>query len=172
MASTDLRNDIIPILDEFSALMKKKGDIIRSRSYQKASNSLSGSKHPITEVEQFKSVKHIGDAMYKKIVEYLNSGEISSLSRLRETIQTIPTPLFSNIYGIGPVKEKQLLTSNVNTIRELRDRQDELLNNVQKIGLKYYEDILEKIPRTEIDEYKNIFDTSFKTVKKNNIDQF
>ena len=66
--------------------------------------------------------------MYKKIVEYLNSGEISSLSRLRETIQTIPTPLFSNIYGIGPVKEKQLLTSNVNTIRELRDRQDELLN--------------------------------------------
>ena len=105
MASTDLRNDIIPILDEFSTLMKKKGDIIRSRSYQKASNSLSGLKQPITEVEQFKSVKHIGDAMYKKIVEFLNSGEISSLSRLRETIQTIPVPLFSNIYGIGPVKE-------------------------------------------------------------------
>lgn len=172
MASTDLRNDIIPILDEFSALMKKKGDIIRSRSYQKASISLSGLKHPITEVEQFKSVKHIGDAMYKKIVEYLNSGEISSLSRLRETIQTIPTPLFSNIYGIGPVKEKQLIASNVTTIRELRDRQDELLNNVQKIGLKYYEDILEKIPRSEIDEYKNIFNKSFQKVKKNNIDQF
>ena len=153
MPSIDLRNDIIPILDEFSALMKKKGDIIRSRSYQKASNSLSGLKHPITEVEQFKSVKHIGDAMYKKIVEYLNSGEISSLSRLRETIQTIPTPLFSNIYGIGPVKEKQLIASNVTTIRELRDRQDELLNNVQKIGLKYYEDILVNIPRSEIDEY-------------------
>ena len=36
---------------------------------------------------------------------------------------------------------------------KLRERQDELLNDVQKKGLRYYEDILERIPRKEINNY-------------------
>ena len=135
--SKDLRKEIIPVLDEFASLMKVKRDNIRSRSYEKARDSLIGLKHPITKVEDFKSVKNIGEAMYKKITEFLSTGEIGSLNRLRETVKNIPEPLFSKIYGVGPVKEKQLIASGVNTIQELRNRQDELLNNVQKIGLKY-----------------------------------
>lgn len=168
----DLRKDIIPVLDEFADLMKQKRDNIRSRSYEKARDTLIGLKQPITKVEDFKSVKNIGDAMYKKITEFLSTGEIGSLNRLRETVNNIPEPLFSKIYGVGPVKEKQLIASGVNTIEELRSRQDELLNNVQRIGLKYYEDILEKIPRAEIDSYNTLFKNSFQKVKKDNEDQY
>ena len=170
--SKDLRKEIIPVLDEFASLMKAKRDNIRSRSYEKARDSLIGLKHPITKVEDFKSVKNIGEAMYKKITEFLSTGEIGSLNRLRETVKNIPEPLFSKIYGVGPVKEKQLIASGVNTIEELRSRQDELLNNVQKIGLKYYEDILEKIPRAEIDGYSTLFQKSFQKVTKDNEDQY
>lgn len=170
--SNDLRKEIIPVLDEFASLMKQKRDNIRSRSYEKARDTLIGLKQPITKVEDFKSVKNIGDAMYKKITELLNTGEIASLNRLRETVKNIPEPVFSKIYGVGPVKEKQLIASGINTIEELRNRQDELLNNVQKIGLKYYEDILEKIPRAEIDSYNALFKKSFQKVKKDMNDQY
>ena len=37
-------------------------------------------------------------------------------------------------------------------------RQDEVLNDTQKIGLKYYEDILKRIPRNEIEQYKTQFE--------------
>ena len=46
------------------------------------------------------------------------------------------------------------------TISQLRHNADKYLNNIQKIGLHYYEDILKRIPRSEIDEYNSIFNKS------------
>jgi NAD-dependent DNA ligase len=48
----------------------------------------------------------------------------------------------------------------------LRERQDEVLNKVQKAGLKYYEDIMERIPRSEIDEYMGVFQKTFDSVSE------
>ena len=53
--------------------------------------------------------------------------------------------VFTNVYGIGPKMAAKLTNPNgynVQSIEELRERQDELLNDVQKKGLRYYEDIL------------------------------
>jgi DNA polymerase beta len=60
---------------------------------------------------------------------------------------------FSNIYGIGPAKIKALIAKNILTIEQLRDslKEDQkLLNNKQKMGLRHYEDLNERIPRSEI----------------------
>ena len=46
----------------------------------------------------------------------------------------------------------------------LRTRQD-LLNDVQKKGLAYFEDINQRIPREEIERYKCVFDAAFDEVK-------
>jgi DNA polymerase/3'-5' exonuclease PolX len=40
------------------------------------------------------------------------------------------------------------------------------LNDIQKVGLKYYEDILERIPRSEIDEFGGVFRSVFQEVVK------
>jgi NAD-dependent DNA ligase len=56
--------------------------------------------------------------------------------------------------------EKEKITS----IKELRERED-LLNDKQKIGLKYYEDILKKIPRKEIDTYLKTLTDIFEKIK-------
>ena len=53
--------------------------------------------------------------------------------------------MFTDVYGIGPKKAQELVKKHsVTTIQELRDRQDDLLNDVQKKGLKYYERCLRK----------------------------
>ena len=59
----------------------------------------------------------------------------------------------------------------ITTISELREKQDEVLNKVQKKGLKHYEDTQLRIKRSEIDEYNALFNkfikpnSSFKIVK-------
>ena len=60
---------------------------------------------------------------------------------------------FTNIYGIGPAKIKALIAKKIMTIEQLRKALEEdpkLLNNKQKMGLRHYEDLNERIPRSEI----------------------
>ena len=61
-------------------------------------------------------------------------------------------------------KAKELVDKGINTIDELRERQTELLNDIQRVGLKYYEQIQERIPRSEIQEYETMFKTTFEHV--------
>ena len=80
-----------------------------------------------------------------------------------------PRFIFSEIYGVGPKKADELVKKhNITTIKQLRDKQDELLNDKQKIGLKYYEDVLKRIPRKEIDLYHKKLSTIFDKVKNKN----
>ena len=59
---------------------------------------------------------------------------------------------FLDISGVGPKKAKELVGKGITSIDMLRksDNLKELLNDKQLIGLKYYEDILERIPQSEI----------------------
>ena len=60
----------------------------------------------------------------------------------------------TNIYGVGPKKAEELVRDHgIKSVAELRE-QPGLLNAVQKVGLQHYDDIMAKIPRAEIDEYK------------------
>jgi len=64
---------------------------------------------------------------------------------------------FLDISGVGPKKAKELVDKGFTSIETLRKSPNlsELLNDKQLIGLKYYEDILERIPREEIDEHNS-----------------
>jgi DNA polymerase/3'-5' exonuclease PolX len=104
-------------------------------------------------VDELKSVSGIGASSLAHMREYLEKGtlEIIEAERLN------PENILSDIYGVGPKKAKELVQKGVTSIAQLRKRQDELLNKVQKVGLQYYEDILERIPRSEIDKYNEVF---------------
>lgn len=63
-------------------------------------------------------------------------------------------------FGIGPVKAKNLIEIHkIKTIEELRkaySKDEKLLTSSQKIGLEYYEDFLERIPRSEMLKHKKV----------------
>ena len=54
--------------------------------------------------------------------------------------------MFCKIWGVGPSKAQEIYSKGIRSIEELKTKTD-LLNKNQKIGLKYYEDLLHKIPR-------------------------
>src|SRR5437868_7947379 len=61
---------------------------------------------------------------------------------------------FKTIYGIGTVKANKLYDAGIHTLKKLKKKRKEVLNNKQLIGLKHREDFLKRIPREEIDDVK------------------
>lgn len=155
--------DFIKQMKELDYYLSLRGEVFRARAYKRAMETIMAIPEDITSVEQLKGKKGIGKTILEKFKEYVETGKISALEKEKSN----PTVAFSNVYGIGPKKARELVdTHKVVTIEELRERQDELLNDKQKLGLKYYDDILKRIPRKEIDEYQEALNTEFMDVKK------
>jgi len=147
------------VLGRLSTLMTKKGDNIRSRIYSRAQDTVLGLTEDITDAKQLEGKPNIGPTIISKLTEYDETGTLHVFEREKEN----PEMWLTDIYGIGPKKAQELVKEGIKTIDDLRKR-PELLNDTQNIGLKYYEDILQRIPRDEIDQYDTIFEESFQRV--------
>mgnify|MGYP001099862671 FL=1 len=154
--------DFINVLDKLHDHYKVKGVNMKSRAYEKARDSIILYDDDITEISQLKGIPNVGKSTIGKLKEWLETGKVEVLEKAKND----PEIMFSNVYGIGPKKAKELVkTHGVTTIKELREKQDTMLNDVQKKGLKYYEDILKRIPRKEIELYESKMQKLFNKVK-------
>jgi len=150
----------IDVLDKLSSIMLKQGEPFRARAYQKAQETIMSYPNDISSVEQLKGLPAIGSTITEKLTEYVTTGTL----RVLEREKTNPINLFGDIYGIGPKKAQELVSNKIITIEQLREKQNEVLNDTQKIGLKYYDDILKRIPRQEIDVYNKLFSEIFQKI--------
>jgi NAD-dependent DNA ligase/DNA polymerase/3'-5' exonuclease PolX len=161
----------INVLEQLIKIMRKNREPFREKAYKNALDTVRSITEDINDVNQLEGKKAIGSTILSKFKKYLETGTLDLLERekqkpgyeLNEVYEE-----FSNIYGVGPKKAQDLIDKGIKSMDELRDRQDELLNDSQKAGLKYYEDILKRIPRNEIDEYNQIFRRVFNKVSRTN----
>ena len=143
--------------------MLKQGEPFKARAYSNAKESLLEITTDIESLDYIKGKKGIGKSVLDTLKEFIDTGKVGVIERERNN----PVNILGDIYGVGPKKAKELVEKNgIKTIEELRTKQDELLNDKQKIGLKYYEDIQKRIPRKEIEEFAKVFENIFKQVSK------
>jgi DNA polymerase/3'-5' exonuclease PolX len=81
----------------------------------------------------------------------------------------------SKIAGIGPATASKLYNElNVTTVEELREIYDlnkNVINSKQAIGLRHYDDLLKRIPRVEMNNWKDILTSIFQdTLDSLNLD--
>ena len=72
------------------------------------------------------------------------------------------------IHGVGPKKAKELVTAGYTCIQDLRNikKKEEVLNNVQIMGSRHYEDLLKRIPFEEIQKHETLLKNALKKVDK------
>lgn len=145
-----LNESLVTILGKLAEM--KTDNPFRSRAYTTAQETIMDIQEDITDVEQLRGRPGIGSTIMEKLTEFVKTGKVAKLEQYRAN----PVSIFSEIYGVGPKKAAELVAQGITTIAQLRKNQD-LLNATQKVGLQYYEDILERIPRQEIDEYNGVF---------------
>ena len=143
----------IEVLEKLSTIMLKKGEAFRARAYQKAQEFIMSYPDNITSLNELIGKPNIGPAVLERLEEFITTGTLQIIEREKNN----PVNILSDVYGIGPKKAQDLVEQGVTTIAELRINQDKLLNETQKVGLKYYEDILKRIPRQEIENYNTLF---------------
>lgn len=127
----------------------------KSKAYDKIIVALRKITTKITHIKQVSKVDDIGQKSRKKINEYIKTGKITEyeilikpeLEKTKKKDDVLK--LFSNIHGIGEVRSLEFYNMGLRTIKDLKDKPN-LLNNKQKIGLKYYNDLLKKIPRNTV----------------------
>jgi NAD-dependent DNA ligase len=148
--------EFIELMDKLNNIMLKRGEPFRARAYQKAQETIMTYTNDIFTPNQLKDLPGVGVTILDKLNEFTQTGTLQII----ENEKTNPINIFTDIYGVGPKKAAELVDAGIKTIAQLRENQ-QLLNDIQKIGLIHYEDILEKIPRNEIEEYKTVFESTF-----------
>lgn len=152
------------LMDKIASIYIRNGEPFKARAYQKAQETIIGYKENITNPSQLNGLPNIGKSIINNLTIYFNTGTLDILEKDKNN----PINILSNIYGIGPKKAQELCNNGITSIEILRENQH-LLNDIQKIGLIYYEDILERIPRNEIEEYKKIFLKNFSSKGQDNL---
>ena len=163
-ALTDYKKSIIDnlkILEDFDKLNKEP---FKARAYGKVIDSLELFDGPINNMDDIKNINGIGEKIYAKIKELIETGKMTAVEKALNDPQFSLQKKLGKLYGVGPVKINELM-SKISTFEELYEKQ-ELLNDKQKIGLKYYNDMNIRIPMSEGKKHYKIIDTIFKKVYK------
>ncbi len=136
-------------------------DLWKSRAYKKAQETLMVYPGEITDIEVLRNASGIGKTIFSVLQRFVKYGrvELEDGIVIDPAVAVEPSlmDIFTGIYGVGPKKAESLVAAGVKSIADLRDKQDTLLNSVQRIGLRYYEDILLRIPRAEIELYEDLY---------------
>ncbi|KAH3866823.1 DNA polymerase beta-like isoform X2 [Dreissena polymorpha] len=118
-------------------------------AYRKAAGVLA--KHPtkITSGKEAKALPGIGDKIAKKIEEFIHTGKLQKLEKIRASDTNVAINELVKVTGIGPAAARKFVEEGICSIEELRKHTDKL-NHHQQIGLKHYEDFEKRIPREEM----------------------
>uniref|UniRef100_A0A8C2U9I5 DNA polymerase n=1 Tax=Coturnix japonica TaxID=93934 RepID=A0A8C2U9I5_COTJA len=94
------------------------------------------------------NIPGIGKRMAEKILEILESGHLRKLDHISESVPVLE--LFSNIWGAGVKTAQMWYQQGFRTLDDIRTKAS--LTSQQAVGLKHYEDFLERMPREEAAE--------------------
>lgn len=136
--------DSLKILADYERINKEP---FKVKAYEKVIDSIELFDKNIETLEDIKLLKGVGKKIEDKIIEFLNTGNIAEVDSVLSDPRYILGNKLKGIYGVGPAKITELMTK-IKDFDELKEH-PELLNDKQKIGLKYYDDMNIRIPIAE-----------------------
>ncbi|KAM6184186.1 DNA polymerase lambda isoform 1-T1 [Erethizon dorsatum] len=150
-SSQKVTNHNLPITEKLEVLANAynvQGDKWRALGYAKAINALKSFHKPVGSYQEACSIPGVGKRMAEKIMEILESGHLRKLDHISESVPVLE--LFSNIWGAGTKTAQMWYHQGFRSLEDVRNLAS--LTAQQAIGLKHYNDFLERMPREEAAE--------------------
>jgi DNA polymerase/3'-5' exonuclease PolX len=147
------------ILENLYVLMKNEiinNQPFKVKAYQNVIKQFEDYLGPVYSMKDVKDAKFkgIGKKIEAKLEELFKTGRLSAVRRVKEENPLELYDQLLQIYGVGPVKAKELIEEHgVTSIEDLQEKvklDEDLLTKASKIGLDYYYDFQERIPRKEM----------------------
>lgn len=164
----DYKSAIVEALDIMRQKEVLEKQPFKARAYATVIRQLKQMENPVTNFEDVYHFQGMGDAIRKKIQEIIETGSLQSAEQVKAnySIALQGQETLTNIYGIGPAKARELIHAGIYSVEQLRaelQRNPLILNDKQTIGLLYYEDLLQRIPREEMMEHQEVLDRLLST---------
>ena len=137
----------------------KDKNTFKVRAYNKVLQSMKEYQKSVSRdinVNDIASIPNLSEVMRKKIAEIIDTGELHQVKEMGEDVlrETEAVNSLVNVSGIGQVKARQLYQKHgIKNVSDLKDKLKEdpgIINEVQKIGVKHYDDLVKRIPRKEM----------------------
>ena len=172
-ATGRLNERLVGLLEELATIEKSRGEPFKARAYKKAAESVMESQHDITSVNQMEGKPGVGKKIMAKFRQFEKEGDVDLLRRERDS----PVVKLNEVHGIGPKKAQELVKKHgIVTVAQLKQHASDyvskdgalvpnaekqagmkpLLDAKQRTGLKYFDDLMDRIPRREIDTYNGV----------------
>jgi len=94
-----------------------------------------------------------------KLDELLKTGTMEDAEKAMQDPKVRAVINLGKVYGIGPAKANELWENyQIDTVDKLKakfETDSSIIHDKQAIGLKYFDDLEERIPRQEMDAYNN-----------------
>lgn len=98
-------------------------------------------------LQEARSLYGVGERLAEKIWEIAESGELRKLNELTSQEENQAMALFANIWGAGAQTARAWVMQGFRTLDDLRSKAT--LTRNQQIGLKYYDELMDRMPREE-----------------------
>jgi DNA polymerase beta len=155
----DYKAAIIDALDTLRKRDLSEKQPFKARAYATVISQLKQMDGPVTRYEDVAAIKGVGEQIQKKIKEIIETGHLRTAEKAKEVYHLGALDQLQQVYGIGPAKAKALVEAGIHSVADLRravKKDPSLLHEKQTIGLKYYEELLERIPREEMLVHQDI----------------
>ncbi|KAG8441161.1 hypothetical protein GDO86_006776 [Hymenochirus boettgeri] len=123
--------------------------IHKYNAYRKAASVIAKYPTKIKSGSEAKKLDGVGAKIAEKIDEFLATGKLRKLEKIRQDDTSSSINFLTRVSGIGPAAARKFVDEGIKTLDDLR-KNEQKLNHHQKIGLKYFEDFEKRIPRTEM----------------------
>jgi len=141
---------------ELTHIYELLGDDYRSRAFQTAVVNINKSARDLKKYPPDlgkNKIAGVGKGIIGHIDEFIRTGDISEISKLKKTREYQAYTVFSKILGVGPAVIKSWIRNNIYTMSDLKRAAADgviTLTHMQKIGVLYYNDLNQRIPRAEV----------------------
>ncbi|WP_405804361.1 DNA polymerase/3'-5' exonuclease PolX [Streptomyces sp. NBC_00210] len=141
--------EVEALLQEYADLIAiSGGDAFKARAYEKAARAIGGYHADVSKLDAkgLREIPNVGKSIADKIVEYLSSGQISTIEETRTSIPAGVRELIA-IPTLGPKKAMVLYEElNISSVDQLLDAiHEERLRDLKGFGEKTEENILHGI---------------------------
>ncbi|ORC86482.1 putative mitochondrial DNA polymerase beta [Trypanosoma theileri] len=162
--SPDCRENIIRIFTEMADLNNALGEKYKVQSYNRAVQSLKTNLDlPLGTVQDLEKFPGFGAKLLKKAEEIITTGKLEELEKkTKPKLKAIQE--LTQVHGFGPRAAAALFDrEGIFTVEELMEKADRIqLTDQQRVGVRYFHDINEKIPMHESVLHENFLRDSVK----------
>ena len=124
----------------------------RALGYKKAIASVKNYHKKLETWEECSSLPFVGERLAKKIWEIVETGHLRRLDHVDPKQEAIN--LFVGVWGAGPTTAEAWVSQGLKTLEDLKNHGK--LTRQQEIGLKYYDEFLERMPREEAGQIEEV----------------